>query len=126
MSTRCLMASFIPFTMVMVLLSPPCLKTGTYTERCPSMRTMLYCRAPESMALPMSPTSTDELPTDLSGISFIDFASGNWLRRGVHAQHHWRQRPRRQAAQVGHRQVGDVAQGCVWISAWLEIDLDEA
>jgi hypothetical protein len=24
-------------------------------------------------------TSTDELPTDLSGISFIDFASGNWL-----------------------------------------------
>ena len=29
MSTRCLMAAFMPFTMVMVLLSPPCLKTGT-------------------------------------------------------------------------------------------------
>jgi hypothetical protein len=27
----------------------------------------------------MSPTSTDELPTDFSGIWFIAFASGNWL-----------------------------------------------
>ncbi len=29
MSTRCLIAAFIPLTMVIVLLSPPCLKTGT-------------------------------------------------------------------------------------------------
>ena len=47
------------------------------------MRTMLYCNAPESTALPMSPTSTDELPTDFSGIEFIDVRireTGCWRR----------------------------------------------
>ncbi len=29
MSTRCLMAAFMPLTMVMVLVLPPCLKMGT-------------------------------------------------------------------------------------------------
>ena len=50
----------------------------------------------------------------------------DWLRRGIHAQHHRRQRSWREAAQVGHGQVGNVAQGRVWIGAWFEVDLDEA
>ncbi len=48
------------------------------------------------------------------------------MRRGIHAKHHRRQSAGRQSAQVGHRQVGNVAQRRVGIGAGLEVDLDEA
>ena len=48
------------------------------------------------------------------------------LRGRGHAQHHGRQRAGRQTAQVGHGQVGDVAQRRIGIGARLEVDLDEA
>jgi len=60
-----------------------------------------------------------------SGLSLqCDQADG--LRGGVHAQHDGRQRARRQAAQVGHGQVGDVTERRVGIGAGLEVDFDEA
>ena len=36
------MTDLTPLTMAMVLASPPCLNTGTYTEAWPLMRTLLY------------------------------------------------------------------------------------
>jgi hypothetical protein len=43
------------------------------------MRTIFVWIAPESSAWPTSATSTDALPTDLSGMEFICLASGIWL-----------------------------------------------
>ena len=36
------MTALTPLTTAMVLASPPCFKTGTYTEDWPLMRTLLY------------------------------------------------------------------------------------
>ena len=41
-SNKCPIACFTPSTTAMVLVSPPCLSTGVYTERCPSTRTTLF------------------------------------------------------------------------------------
>ncbi len=74
-----MIAAFIPFTMVMVLLSPPCLKTGTYTERCPSMRTMLYCNAPESIGFADVSDQDGRVANRFERHLVHRLASGNWL-----------------------------------------------
>ena len=48
------------------------------------------------------------------------------LRGSGHAQHNGRQRARRQAAQIGHGEVGNVAQRRIGIGAGFEVDLDQA
>jgi len=48
------------------------------------------------------------------------------LRGSIHSQHHWRQRTRRQTAQVGHGKIRNVAQGRIGIGTRLEVNLDQA
>ena len=43
----------------------------------------------------------------------------------VELEHDWRQRTRRQAPQLRHRQIRDAADGCVGVGTRLKIDLDE-
>ena len=69
MSRRFLMAFLMPFTTAIVLVSPPCFWTATYTDFWPSTRTMLYCSAEPSTALPTSEMKTDFSPSVLRGTS---------------------------------------------------------
>ena len=47
------------------------------------------------------------------------------LVRGVHAEHHRRQRSWRQPPQVGHRQVGDIAERGIGVGTWPKVNLDK-
>ncbi len=71
--------SRMPSTTAMVLESPPCLRIGRYTERCPLTRTTLYCSVCESTASPMSDTRTGDCPTILSGVRLISAAPPSML-----------------------------------------------
>ena len=50
----------------------------------------------------------------------------NRLARGIHSQHNRWQRAWRQAAQVGHSKVGDVAERGIRVGSRFEIDFDQA
>src|SRR5215469_4482310 len=50
----------------------------------------------------------------------------NWKARSVEFENHRRERTRRQAAEVGHGQIGNRAQVGVGVGAGLKVDFDEA
>ena len=68
-----------PSTTAMVLESPPCLSTGRYTEPWLLTRTLLTWICEPSTALPTSATSTEALPTVLSGRALMSFIALIWL-----------------------------------------------